>query len=98
MALLRYDRQILFAEIEGIFVAAQRRVDSDLREQASAGYGTGNIKFGANFRRFALRGGLNNIFNRLYYEYLSYQRDPFRTGSRVFETGRNAYVSLSCRF
>lgn len=89
---------MIFAEVEGIFVAPQERVNSDLGELPSAGYGTANIKFGANFRRFAVRGGMNNVFNRLYYEFLSYQRDPFRNGSRVYEPGRNVYVNLSCRF
>jgi outer membrane receptor protein involved in Fe transport len=29
---------------------------------------------------------------------MSYQRDPFRTGTRVFEPGRNVYINLSYRF
>jgi iron complex outermembrane receptor protein len=95
---MRYDIGRMFAEIEGVFVAAQHRVASELREQPTAGYGIGNIRFGADRKRLSFRGGVNNIFNRAYYEHLSYQRDPFRTGARVFEAGRNFFVNLAYRF
>jgi outer membrane receptor protein involved in Fe transport len=46
----------------------------------------------------ALTIGLSNVFGRAYYEHLSYQRDPFRNGVRVFEPGRSARVNASWRF
>ncbi len=95
---VRFDTGRFWAEIEGVAAGAQRRVDTDLREDPTAGYGTANLRAGANIRRFALRIGLNNVFNRRFYEHLSYQRDPFRSGVRVFEPGRNLFINLSFRY
>jgi iron complex outermembrane receptor protein len=95
---LRYDTGRFWAEIEGVATGPQRRVDTDLREEPTPGYGLMNLRLGVNFRQFALGLGLNNLFDRSYFEHLSYQRDPFRTGTRVFEPGRNIFASLSYRF
>ncbi len=95
---MRYDTGRFSAEIEGIFAGAQRRVDTSLLEQATAGYGIANLRAGMNLKRFALRLALNNVLGRNYFEHLSYQRDPFRSGVRVFEPGRNLYANLSYRF
>jgi iron complex outermembrane recepter protein len=97
-ATLRYDTGKFWAEVEGIAAGAQRRVDTDLREEPTPGYGLLHVRVGGNYRRFALRLGLNNLLDRSYYEHLSFQRDPFRTGTRVFEPGRNVFVNLSYRF
>ncbi len=95
---LRYDTGEISAEIEGVFAGAQTRVDASLLEQPTPGYGTANLRGGIILKRFALRLALNNVFGRNYYEHLSYQRDPFRSGVRVFEPGRNLYANLSYRF
>jgi iron complex outermembrane receptor protein len=95
---MRYDTGKLFAEIEALFSGAQRNVDTLLNEQSTPGYGIANLKGGVNYKRASLRVGLNNILGRTYIEYLSYQRDPFRSGARVFEPGRNFFMSLSCRY
>ncbi len=95
---LRFDTGWVSAEIEGVFVSPQRKVDTDLREEPTAGYGLANLRLGANLRRFVLVFGLNNLFDRMFREHLSYQRDPFRSGARVYEPGRNVYVNISCRF
>jgi iron complex outermembrane recepter protein len=95
---LRYATRRISAEIEGVFTGAQNRVNTDLRESPTPGYGVANLKFSTTFRRFAIRAAWNNLFNRYYYEYLSYQRDPFRNGARVYEPGRNIYVNFAYRF
>ena len=95
---LRFDTGRFFAEAEGVFAGAQHNVDTDLREQPTAGYGIANIRIGANLKRFVMTFGLNNIFDRLFREHLSYQRDPFRSGVQVFEPGRNVFLNLSYRF
>jgi iron complex outermembrane receptor protein len=41
---------------------------------------------------------VDNVLNKLYLDYLSYQRDPFRSTVRVREPGRNFYVNLAYRF
>jgi len=95
---LRYATNRLSAEIEGLFTGAQRRTNADLGEEPTPGYATANAKLTFRVRRFALRAAVNNLFGRRYYEYLSYQRDPFRTGVHVFEPGRNVYLNISYRF
>jgi len=41
---------------------------------------------------------LNNTLDKEYLEFLSYQRDPFRSGTRVYEPGRSFYVNLSYHY
>jgi iron complex outermembrane receptor protein len=45
-----------------------------------------------------LTAALDNLLGRDYYEHLSYQRDPFRSGVRVHEPGRNLYVNMAIGF
>ena len=49
-------------------------------------------------RKLRLTIALDNVLNRLYVNYNSFQRDPYRTGVRVREPGRNLYASVSYRF
>lgn len=95
---MRFDTGRYFAEAEGIFTGAQKNVDAVLGEQATAGYGIGNLKGGVNFKNASIKLGLNNIFGRKYFEHLSYMRDPFRSGGRVYEPGRSFFVNLSFRY
>lgn len=95
---MRYDTGRLFGEVEGVFNGAQRNVDTTLGEQSTAGYGIANLRGGVSYRQFSLKLSLNNIFGRQFYEHLSYQRDPFRYGARVYEPGRNFQVNISYRY
>jgi iron complex outermembrane receptor protein len=95
---LRYDKGSYFGEVETLLSATQYRVDTDLNEQRTSGYGVVNIKVGGNFKGFTLNAGIDNIFDKKYYEYLSYQRDPFRSGVKVPEPGRTFYVNASYTF
>jgi iron complex outermembrane recepter protein len=95
---LRYDTGGFFGEIEGMFEGAQTNVDSTLGEQPTAGNGIANLRGGVNYKTLSLKLSLNNIFGRYYYEHLSYQRDPFRSGARVYEPGRNFLVNLLFRY
>jgi iron complex outermembrane receptor protein len=96
--ILRYDTGRIFAELEGILTGAQDNVDSILGEQRTAGQGIANLKGGIAFKRASLKLGLNNLFGRNYFEHLSYMRDPFRSGARVNEPGRNLFVNLSFKY
>jgi iron complex outermembrane receptor protein len=53
---------------------------------------------GPSLRGFTVQVIASNIFDKLNYENLSYQRDPFRSGVRVFEPGANVYINFSYRF
>lgn len=92
---VRYGTRLWFAEVEGVAVNAQRRVNPELLETPTAGYATLNTKIGWHARKTTVTVGVDNAFDRLYYESLSYQRDPFRNGARVPEPGRTLFVSVS---
>jgi iron complex outermembrane receptor protein len=95
---LRYDKGIYFGEVETILSATQNRVDRDLKEEKTSGYGVVNVKVGGNFRGFTITAGIDNLFDKKYFEHLSYQRDPFRTGVKVPEPGRTFYINASYTF
>ena len=42
----------------------------------------------------SVTGGVSNLFDIQYCNYLSYLRDPFATGVKVPENGRNFYVTV----
>jgi iron complex outermembrane receptor protein len=96
--IVRYDRGKVFAEIEGILSGAQENVDAVLGEQKTAGFGIANLKGGMKLKGATVNFGLNNLFGRNYYEHLSFMRDPFRSGGRVYEPGRNFFINLSYRY
>jgi iron complex outermembrane receptor protein len=97
-ATLRYGSRFLFLEAALTAVAAQHRVDRDLQESPTPGYGVLDFKAGVHTRRLNLAVGLANALDRLFYEHCSYQRDPFRSGLRVPEPGRNVFVTLQYAF
>jgi iron complex outermembrane receptor protein len=73
-------------------------VDAALRETPTAGYGLLGLRGGLHHRRLNLAVGVDNALNRFYYDHLSFQRDPFRTGTRVPDPGRSVYLNLSLVF
>jgi iron complex outermembrane receptor protein len=95
---LRYDRGMYFGEVETILSATQNRVDTDLREEKTSGYGVVNVKVGGNFKGFTITAGIDNVLDKKYFEHLSYQRDPFATGVKVPEPGRTFYINASYNF
>jgi len=97
-AALRWDNGRIFAEAEGAFSAAQNRVDTDVGEQSMPEWGIANLKAGANVASFTLTIGVGNLFDRQYYESLSYVRDPYRSGVRVPEPGRTVFANLGWRY
>ncbi len=97
-ARLRYDTGRYFAEAEGVLSAAQEFVNTDLLETRTPGYGIANLVVGANLGAVTVQAIASNIFDALYYENLSYQRDPFRSGVRVYEPGVNLFINFTYRF
>jgi iron complex outermembrane receptor protein len=95
---LRYDDARYFAAVDVIASARQDQVDADLNEEPTPGYATLNLAVGYRRGRGAVTLGATNLLDRAYYPYLSYQRDPFRTGTRVWDPGRSLYANLSLRF
>jgi iron complex outermembrane recepter protein len=101
-AALRYERRLAhgsaFVEVEETYSAGQNHVDTDVRESPTPAYALLNVRAGASRGPFRVSFGLSNLLDRTYVESLSYQRDPFRTGSKVYEPGRNVYVNVAIVF
>ena len=97
-SVLRFDNGRVWGEIEGVVAARQSKVDALLLEEATPGHELANARLGVTLKTVRLWVGLNNIFNARFVEHLSYFRDPFRSGARVFEPGRNFFINLDYRF
>jgi iron complex outermembrane receptor protein len=97
-ASVRYDDGRTYLALEGVFAARQDRVDAALGEAPSPAWAVANVRAGMRWRKLLATVGVSNLLDADYVEHLSYQRDPFRTGARVPEPGRNLYVNLSARF
>ena len=95
---LRYDTGTYFAQIETVAQATQSMVDSDLKEEKTPGWAVVNVKAGGSIRRFRITAGIDNLFNKFYYEHLSYLRDPFSRGSKIPEPGRSLYLNVAYTF
>ncbi len=95
---VRYDTGIWFVEAETIATSTQSKVDSDLGEQKTSGWGIVNLKAGVSIANLTLNLGVENLFDKKYYEHLSYVRNPFATGVKVPEPGRSLYLSASYQF
>lgn len=95
---LRYDVDRWFMEVAENFADRQSQVDSSLNEEETAGWATTDLKAGYRYRALAVYAGVNNLFDRYYFTHLSYQRDPFGSGLKVPENGRNYYLTATCEF
>ena len=95
---LRYDdgRRWLHGELAA--AARQRRLNLDLGETETAGYGVLNFTAGLRLRRLVLTAGVVNLLDHAYAEHLSSQRDPFRSGVRLLEPGRQLFLNASAPF
>jgi iron complex outermembrane receptor protein len=94
---LRFDNGLLWAEVEGVFAAAQKQVNADLKELSTPGYGLANLRLGLKIKQARVWVGLNNVFDGFFAEHVSFQRDPFRSGVRVYEPGRNFFLNVEYR-
>jgi iron complex outermembrane receptor protein len=97
---LRYDKGMYFGEVETILSATQNRVDTDLNERKTSGYGVVNVKVGGNFKGFTINAGIDNVLDKKYFEHLSYLRNPFAMppNVKVPEPGRTFYINASYTF
>lgn len=95
---VRYDNGMYFLEALENLARKQDRVDSGLGETETPGWATTDIKGGVNYHGFSLIVGVNNLFDKYYFSHLSYARDPFQSGVKVPENGRNVYFTLGYRF
>ncbi|HSL23384.1 MAG TPA: TonB-dependent receptor [Vicinamibacterales bacterium] len=95
---LRYDQARWNLVAEALGAARQGNVAVDLREATTPAFAALNLRAGVRFGALNLTAALDNAFDTLYAEHLSYQRDPFRNGVRVYEPGRTFSLNLGARF
>ena len=95
---IKYQSARASAEAETIAVGRQDHVDSTLGEAPTAAYALVNLRAAWRFGAMKVSAALNNVLDAAYYEHLSYQRDPYRSGVRIFEPGRNLYVNVGVGF
>jgi iron complex outermembrane receptor protein len=56
------------------------------------------VKLGLLWRKWAASIVVDNLLDRFYYENLSYYRDPFASGVKVPEPGRNFLAQVRYSF
>ena len=95
---LRYTRNFYFGEIGGVAAAPKNLVDTNLSETPTAGWGVMNIKAGATYKGLFVSFVMENALNHYFYEFLSYNRNPFNSGVRVPEPGRNYFAQIKYTF
>jgi iron complex outermembrane receptor protein len=97
-ARVRFDDGRVFVVVEEVVTGDQSRVDTGLGEQPTPGAALTNLSGGLRWREMSATVGVTNLFDRYYFDHLSYQRDPFRTGVRLPEPGRQWFSNIGWRF
>lgn len=95
---IRYDNGTIFFEAQENLAREQDRVDTGLQETPTAGWATTDIKSGISYQGVTLIIGVSNLLDKQYFSHLSYARDPFQSGFKVPESGRNVYFSAGYKF
>jgi iron complex outermembrane receptor protein len=95
---LRWDNARWNAVVEGVGALAQDHVATALNETPTPAFAAANVRGGLRLRQVEITVGVDNVFDAWYAEHLSYQRDPFRSGTRVYEPGRTLSANLSAKF
>jgi iron complex outermembrane receptor protein len=95
---LRFDNARWNGVVEVAGASAQEHVASALLETPTPAFAVLNMYAGFRLRQLEFTAGVDNLLDAGYYEHLSYQRDPFRNGSRVYEPGRTISATLTARF
>jgi iron complex outermembrane receptor protein len=96
-ARLRFDDGRWFGGVEEVVTADQRRVDASLGEAPTPGAAITHLSGGRRWRAVTVTAGVTNLFDRFYVDALSYLRDPFRSGARLPEPGRQWFATLTWR-
>jgi len=95
---LIYEKSNYSLTLEDIYSFSQKKVDSFLNEQPTDSWNVVNLKVIYKKNGLNLTLGVDNVFDKFYYQYLSYLRNPFSSGTKVPESGRFLYMNLSLTF
>jgi len=74
---------------------AQLKVSKTANEIPVTSWKTFDLGVKFNLKNLNAELSVNNLLNENYYTYLSYMRDPFSSGVKVYEPGRTVTFSLS---
>ena len=77
---------------------SQNRVDSVLMETATGSWNTVDAGIMARYKGLSCSLDVENIGDASYYRHLSYLRDPFASGYRVYEPGISASLNIRYAF
>jgi iron complex outermembrane receptor protein len=83
------------ASVRLTYANDQSRVDTELNETATPSWHRVDAKASYAWQSMELVFEVANLTNSLYYEHLSYMRDPFSSGARVYDPGRTIRLNLS---
>jgi iron complex outermembrane receptor protein len=73
---------------------AQTRVDESLNESTTPAWNRIDIGVMYNAGNILISIDLENLTNTLYYQHLSYLRDPFASGFKIFEPGTSIRLNV----
>ena len=94
MVSIIYEKDNLYVTVQDIYNYKQDKVDTELNETPTDSWNIVNIKLSYRKSFFDLTAGIDNLFDKFYYQHLSYLRNPFSTGIRVPEPGRFIYLKI----
>ncbi|MCB1175889.1 MAG: TonB-dependent receptor, partial [Leptospiraceae bacterium] len=97
-ARIKFDNNTWMAELEGEFAATQNKIDDRIGETNTAGWGIANLKGSYHKDGIKLLLQVRNLFDRAYYEHLSYSRQFYTSGAHIPEPGRTITLSLQWQF
>lgn len=73
---------------------SQKRIDTELNEFPSSAWNTISLGVRYQISDFVLNLEAENLLNHNYSRFLSYSRNPFSAGTKVFDPGRTFRLSL----
>jgi iron complex outermembrane receptor protein len=82
--------------VRATYHSKQIRIDNNLNETPTAAWQTIDVALHYNLKPLQILLEVNNVANKGYIQHLSYLRNPFSSGFKIYEPGR--YFQLSIRY
>lgn len=102
---LRLTTKLTSPEIAGLkfyvrhrYENAQGRIDTTLQETSTAAWNAFDIGMSGKYRSLAWSVDVENLGDETYSRHISYLRDPFTSGSKVYEPGLTVLMNLRWSF
>ena len=85
----------LKASLTHIYSDAQTRVDRTLDEEPTPQWNRLDMELAYKYAGMRFSLGVENLTDELYYAHMSYMRNPYSSGTRVYEPGRTVRFNLT---